>query len=74
MNTDNPVMLEDDRVIADDSGTFAEAISVEPDIEATRLSSKTIGCLDAPTYPNPHVEPLDRLALPKLLPRIQHGP
>ena len=83
--TDNPVILEDDRVTADGPRASAKATSVEPELEAAHLPSlhlrdelETHGCFDTPTTLKLLVEPLHRpasldVALPWHLDRMIVG-
>lgn len=41
MFTDYPVMLEDDSVIADESGAFAKATSIDPEIGPAHILAPT---------------------------------
>ena len=64
-------MLEGDSVIADESANSIKVNSVEPQIGPahtlnpdTKEASNTLGCLDAPTVPEPPTEPVDRPSSP----------
>ena len=74
----NPVVLEDESPVADNSGALIKATSGEPEIGAAPLlsthpmeESKTPGCVDAPTDPDPPTDPLDRPPFPDVA-RPQH--
>ena len=73
-------MVEDDSLIADDTGAFTKVTTGEPEIGTTHLSllssqpreePKTFNNSDAPTIPQPRVESLDRPTSPDVA-LIQH--
>lgn len=81
MFTDYPVMLEDDSVIADESGAFAKATSIDPEIGPAHIlgsdpmeDPKNVDCVAALTAPKPPTEPLNRSASPdRALPQHLYG-
>ncbi len=58
-------MLEDDSVTVNKTGAFAKVTSIESEIGITHLNShpreksKSLGCLDTPTIPEPPTERLN---------------